>query len=1193
MPTKSENLDQLTKDFLSVFQAEDKRHVIEFSKYMSSLNADVIMLMARKAACIFRCFEELGMTKRPAIVTTDRILAFNTSWLNGKKVALVDDALISGTTLYSTQKELASAGADATVHTLFINSKWHAEKLIVPDHNFVKLSDVSASQLSSDLVDAMSIVPRPYSIDYPLFQSMTIRYSDINVLCSIPGWVCFDVSTSLQKHYGVFSYTVQPNKIRLRELDTLLGWNISNHGMCKIRIYGRIFGPNIKISILPIVALGPIKRKELNALFESVLEENPIRKKILSQMCVSGSAKFQLVQFLMAHRLAETWLTKFQKILPYAFSIPSLNEDEMSLLFPPKLAATIINCCDSKQAIFKHADSSNISFEIPNSKSTDTNNLFEIQEILAEKFKNMYFEKELPARKIVKDLGVEAFKNNKWKKLVNRLHHGFTFQQLKSFIPIDIDSDRTFLVSNFLDLSIDRGALVPISAKLHSEDNKSEDIYYRAYRHGEEIIVTLREERLLLTMLREFLSSSGRKIIPSTWIEKLLVLFIKRGINAGFLNPYYGELRNTRGEVEATAPVVGVTNYLHGAMTQRNVNHLYEFDPSASFCNMLCRRKRLKKQYETKDKNEEHSKFVGYMLGESPNVPVSIKEQNLAKRLGRRIGEISFKEKNAPLDIKKLTLIATCLTVENSLLALAAELNIFVKFWNNHADEFAINRKDVIYELACELRRKDTATGRMWTAINNGRWKFKSSLERLAEKYIKKIGKYYKAIDIEKSESWYDFWPDLDAIEESEDSKLAKRYLHRAGNLVLVLNALIRVWECQVINNYDCNRETGCDQTEISTIINEITDKGVKNKVEKICNSLLSPDNSLDDTVKCIVKSISQYVKQAYSILSFIKKVIEPKGRFKKISYFPYTLGIYIQDSANHAQVMSKVYSVIDDVNNRLRKKPMPKMYSQKQRSVLVQEITDRLFIVNDNSRNLGLIQIAAKGTEILPWLMYFTFKIKKELSDQQGVSYVIFSGLQKHLQPFLVTGDDRLGNSDFDELCLWCSSLIRATEGQLFHFYSGTEDQNFISKEVKDNLGGVIIEDKKSMIKIDEYSEVFSFKAFNAARGVVLKKDIKLTDVGIVLITPRELRGVQSFFDTQGGFKRGPGKHSGRTYLKATIPLNSNKQTITITVTRAIQQGQQAIIPNYAARRPFIDNQQLISQNNLLFFNAKSLLSW
>ena len=43
------------------------------------------------------------------------------------------------------------------------------------------------------------------------------------------------------------------------------------------------------------------------------------------------------------------------------------------------------------------------------------------------------------------------------------------------------------------------------------------------------------------------------------------------------------------------------------------------------------------------------------------------------------------------------------------------------------------------------------------------------------------------------------------------------------------------------------------------------------------------------------------------------------------------------------------------------------------------------------------------------------------------------------------------------------------------------------------------------------------------------------------------------------------------------------NSYTITLT----------DIIPNYAARRPFIDNQQLISQNNLLFFNAKSLLSW
>lgn len=1167
MTGKSGSFDQHTEDFLSVFEAEDKRHVIEYSKYMSSLDADVIMLMARKAACVFRCFESLGMTKRPTIVTTDRILTFNTSWLKGKKVALVDDALISGTTLYSTRNQVASAGANVTVHTLFINNEWYAEKLIVPDHNFVRLSDVSASQLSSNLVDAMSIVPRPYSIDYPLFESMTIRSSDIEVLCSIPGWVCFDVSTTLQKQHGVFSYTVQPNIIRLRELGVLLGWNISKRGLCKIRIYGRLFGPNIKISILPIVALGPIKNNEVNALFESVLEEHPKGKNSLSEMCVSGGAKFQFIQFLMAHRLAERWVSKLQSILPYAFSNPSLDIDEVSLLFPPEFAATIVDCCTCKQAVFKHADSSSISFEEPECETTDINSVFEVQEILAEKFKSLYFEKELPARKIVKKLGVDAFKDTKWKELVNRLHDGFTFPQLKSCIPIDSGSDRTLLVSNFLDLSIDRGAVVPISAKLRSEDNKAEDIYYRAYRHGEEIIVTLREERLLLTMLREFLSSSGRKIIPPTWMEKLLVLFIKRGINAGFLNPYYGELRDPRGGIGTATPIVGVTNYLHGAVTQRNVNHLYEFDPSASFCNMLCRRKRLQKHYGDKKMDRKYRPLKGYSLGEFPTAPVNIKEENLAKRLGRRIGEISYKGKNAngknaPLDINKLTLIATCLIAEDSLLALAAELNIFVRFWKNHVDEFnAIERKNVVCDLACELRRKNTAPGQAWTAINNGRWKFKSSLRHLAERYVESIGEYYKSIDIEKSESWYDFWPDLETVEESEDSKVAKRYLRRAGDLVLVLNVLIRVWECQVFNRYECNGMKGCDETAISTILKEITDEGVRTKVEKVCNSLMSSDISLNDIVHDTVKCISQYAKQAYSVLSFIKKVVEPKGKFKTVSYFPYTLGIYIQDSTNRAHVMSKVYSVVDAINKRLRKKPMPKMYHQKQRSIAVTGIEDRLLVVNDNTRDLGLIQVAAKGTEVLRWLMHFTFKIRRELSDQQGVSYVIFSGLPKHLQPFLVGGDDRLGNSDFDELCLWCSSVVRETEGQLFHFFSSSEGQDFVSQEVEDNLGGTIIEDKRSMVKIDEYSERFSIKAFSTMRGVVLEKGQKLTDVGVVLITARELRGVQDFFDTQGGFKRGPGKQSGRTYLKAILPLNRDTQTITLIVTKAIQQGQQAIM--------------------------------
>ncbi len=1166
--------DQNTEEFLSIFEADNRKYVIEYSKYLSSLDVDVIILMARKAACVFRCFESLGMTKRTTLVTTERILAFNVEWLSGKKIALVDDALISGTSLFRTRGQLISAGADVTVHTLFINKKWHASKLIVPDHNFISLNDNSASQLSSSLVDAMSIVPRPYSIDYPLFEPITIKSCDINVLCSVPGWNCFDVATSLQKNHSVFSYTVQPNVVRLRELDSSFGWNISNRAMCKIRIYGKIIGAEARFSILPIVALGPIKRKELIELFESAVNENSGSKKILIDGCVSGSAKFQFIQFLMAYRLAEIWSKKIKNILPYSFSTPSLDVDEVGLLFPPHITSSVISCCSCNKILFQNADSNTIHFEEPHCETFDIKSVFEVQEILAEKFKELYFNKELPARVIVKKLGAKAFENNDWKDLVNRLRNGFTVPDLISCIPNDSESDRMLLVSNFLDLSIDRGALVPISSKLKSIENRNSDIYYRAYRHGEEIIVTLREEKLLLAMLGEFLSTSRRDIIPLTWMEKLLVLFIRCGVTAGFLNPYYGELRDPREKWEL-GPVIGVTNYLHGAITQKNINRLYEFDPSLSFCNMLCRKKRLKKDVVKVMSAAGNPRFLaGYTILDNPEVPIKAKEESMAKRIGRRLGEISYKGKQngtyAPLNINKLTLIATCLTTEDSLLALAAEINIFAKFWRAHVDEFnSVEQRKAALELGKELRNKNTPPGKAWVAINNGRWKFKSSLKHLGEKFVKEIGEYFKSIDVDKCENWYDFWPDLDKNDESDDSRIVSRYLRRAGDLLLVLNILIRLWELQVISKFDSNINSENRLSDIEIIVKEITDDGVKRKIRKIYQSGISDSTSTNEALINTVNHITQYVKHGYSILSFVKKVVEPKGKLKRVHYFPYTVGIYIQDTVSRAsmvKILYKVYSVIDNVNIRLRSKPMPQMYSQKQRSISVPGIQDRLFVVNESRMDAGLILVSAKGTEIVRWALYLIFKFMKELSDHLSLKYVVFSGLPKHYQPFLVDGDNRLENPDFEDICLWCIKPVNQIKGNIFHFYSSSEEQDIITQEIKSGIGNDVIEEKKSEIEIDGFDDKFSFISFIAAKEVVMNKSQKLTDVGVVLITARELRGVQGFFDTKGGYKRGTGKQSGRTYLKARLPLTINNQNISITVTKSIQQGQQAIMAAVSA---------------------------
>jgi len=275
MHITSSDLTRQTKEFFSICDANEKQHLIEYSKHLSGLNSAVIVLMARKAACLYRCFEVLGLVRRSSVVTTDRVLAFNRSWLTGKSVALVDDALISGTSLFRARNQLIGAGSTVKTHTFFINQRWHAKSLIEPDHNFLKLDDPKSSQLSANLVDAMSIIPRAYSIDYPLYNKIIIPAQELSSLQIIPGWDCVNLTTELQRQHGVFTYTLHPDKIRLRELNNCLGWHISEKSLCKIRIYGRKFGDNISFVILPIVALGPVKRSDIDSLFQSIIDEYP------------------------------------------------------------------------------------------------------------------------------------------------------------------------------------------------------------------------------------------------------------------------------------------------------------------------------------------------------------------------------------------------------------------------------------------------------------------------------------------------------------------------------------------------------------------------------------------------------------------------------------------------------------------------------------------------------------------------------------------------------------------------------------------------------------------------------------------------------------------------------------------------------------------------------------------------------
>ena len=88
--------------FLEQFDSSFRNHIVEFSKRITSLSKeyDVLIFLARKAACLADCFDELQLSHFHCIVTSSRILDMNLSWMHNKKVAIIDDTLISGTTIW-------------------------------------------------------------------------------------------------------------------------------------------------------------------------------------------------------------------------------------------------------------------------------------------------------------------------------------------------------------------------------------------------------------------------------------------------------------------------------------------------------------------------------------------------------------------------------------------------------------------------------------------------------------------------------------------------------------------------------------------------------------------------------------------------------------------------------------------------------------------------------------------------------------------------------------------------------------------------------------------------------------------------------------------------------------------------------------------------------------------------------------
>ena len=148
---------------LSQFETDVAMALIEFGKFIRKIDADVLVFMARKSLCLYDVLLGIGIPPADQWVVSDRLLDMRLDNLRGKRIALIDDTLIVGTTLAKTRKFLLDAGVQSVqVHAFCIDEKWWCRELIRPDSVTLHLSDERVMTFCTAAVRAISLLPRPY-----------------------------------------------------------------------------------------------------------------------------------------------------------------------------------------------------------------------------------------------------------------------------------------------------------------------------------------------------------------------------------------------------------------------------------------------------------------------------------------------------------------------------------------------------------------------------------------------------------------------------------------------------------------------------------------------------------------------------------------------------------------------------------------------------------------------------------------------------------------------------------------------------------------------------------------------------------------------------------------------------------------------------------------------------------------------
>jgi len=1160
------DINRARQQLLNRFPQRYRQHILDFASNLSALDADVLIFTARKAACFFHCLEHLRLwSAGTRVVTTDRHLDHDSGWVQGKRVAVIDEVIVSGTSLYRLKSALIAAGAaQITIHALFINKDWFVGDFFADGtlaESYIELDGPDAQALGTIIVRAFQCLPRPYSIDYPMSGWITLSEHSVDLLTCLPGW-----NISIADEQWLLSdgkvgdenlefFRFEPSSGLHDTICQRIGVGQRDIALLKIRTYGRWDVAEGKrtyhFRMVPYVVLGELDKTQVDDLFCLLIAELDVLSQAeLTYSCLSGKSRLRVIQYVLAARLARVWSEHCSMI---GLRIPFVEDQrELSFVFPASVSPRLALLCGLKSTKserelpkFESAKSGSGEFESV-SQTLSAAQFFSLSEI----FLKLYLEEEIPERVRARVEGLNYFASLDASPRGDRLSRGKTLHEISELASNTGVTVSPNQLSMFIDLAVDAGVIVPITVTRNS--NSPSETLTRAYRHGEETYIVQRDLALFHAMLQTMAEdvtqaladcnvqapSFGHERLGRILTEKALVLFVRYAISQGIFPRVYADAEDTT----PGSQLVGIGYDMFGARVAIGEHKPTQLANSNTFVSWLLRNKIL-----LLDSGD------GYVVNNRWNNPYGVPDaahltsaQRFAAVISSAVKSLAQRPSNGGVESRAVmkaidrafVTLTTCESEASTLMAIGAELRRF----DDELLALGVS-EDAVLDLRTLVTAKRFVHA-VFGAMNSGYLKLTAFIHAEAESNAQELSSRIAKRDKVYAGLWDDIWRAV----RREQSGRARDALaqHLSGAVSILLKGLLIIHFVRAVGLAKSNaidRVTKSANKSLKTKLRQLAELSMEaRQIKSSSANDLAP--VIDETLDWFKKASSVAPKELSALAAWsahemcklrvrardqfewIDGVTSDDGRISRLKEYDSILVIRTNITAHsweHHYAQGFASLVATTTERYHRDASSPRAYSQATRKSANEQGDFYVY----GAREIGsktIITFLADGRRGAMWLGYMKASITKLLTkvpvgDPLYISSVALLGLEDSrriyrdfdsgtfVSPSTAKALVRAGHKRNEETSSSCAVLVDGAGKEEY----GPVFIKEASETLRRKLSRVALED----ITVPEAGGAFTIE--NLVDGESSMPPHPTTRVAWALIVEDELAAVLRFLEDRG----------------------------------------------------------------------------